>query len=145
MKHKERIQQALDLRMSSKSYSEIAKTMGCSKHTAHNLVMKGLAELEAKTKEKAEQVRQMEVMRVDAIIESLWENRGVPRASEVILKAQERRARLLGLDAPAKVAQTTPDGKDLPPALDLSKLSDEQLATLEAIYAAAAPVQAAVE
>jgi hypothetical protein len=51
----------------------------------------------------------------------------------------ERRAKLLGLDAPIKTAQTTPDGEALPPALDLSKLTDEQLAALDAIYAAGAP------
>jgi hypothetical protein len=38
------------------------------------------------------------------------------------------------LDAPTKLAQTTPDGEQLPPALDLSKLSSEELEQFHALY-----------
>lgn len=38
---------------------------------------------------------------------------GDPRFLATVLECQERRAKLLGLDMPAKVAQTTADGEDL--------------------------------
>jgi hypothetical protein len=46
----------------------------------------------------------------------------------------ERRAKLLGLDASQKVAQTNPAGDETSPALDLSKLTDGELTAMEVLY-----------
>jgi hypothetical protein len=136
---KDKEQRALELRKAGASYAEIGRTMGIPKTNAHRLVMGGLDELVKKLKEDASHVRELELERLDAIVMANWPARASWKNAEVILKAMERRAKLLGLDAPQKVAQTTPDGDALPPALDLSKLTDEQLAALDAIYAAGAP------
>jgi hypothetical protein len=52
----------------------------------------------------------------------------------VILRVMERRAKLLGLDASQKVAQTNPAGDETSPALDLSKLTDGELTAMEVLY-----------
>jgi hypothetical protein len=54
--------------------------------------------------------------------------------ADTLLRIEQRRAALRGLDAPTLVAPTMPDGSAMPPALDLSKLSADQLEALEAIY-----------
>jgi hypothetical protein len=54
--------------------------------------------------------------------------------ADTLLRIEQRRAALRGLDAPTLVAPTMPDGSAMPPALDLSKLSTDQLEALEAIY-----------
>jgi type II secretory pathway component PulF len=61
----------------------------------------------------------------------------------VILKTIERRAKLLGLEAPQKIAQTTPEGNALPTALDLSKLTDAELAEMKRLYEKAGAVATA--
>jgi hypothetical protein len=133
------VQQALNLRTAGASYDAIGKSLRLSKTRAYELVMDGLAELEEKVKDSAINVRTLEVQRLDAIILSHWPTRHLWKSAEILIRVMERRAKLLGLDAPIKTAQTTPDGEALPPALDLSKLTDEQLAALDAIYAAGAP------
>lgn len=145
IRNKEKVQQALDLRKAGCSYAEIARQMQISKSRAHDFVTAGLDELGESIKDTATSVRELELYRLDALILSHWPHRAVWKSAEIILRAQERRAKMLGLDAPTKLAQTTPEGEALPPALDLSKLSDEQLAQLELIYAAAGPVAAESE
>jgi hypothetical protein len=49
---------------------------------------------------------------------------GDTQATAIILKIQERRARLLGLDMPTKIAPTTPDGEA---AYNLPSISDAEL------------------
>ena len=139
IRNREQVQKALDLRKAGATYAEIASTLKLSRTRSYELVKEGLAELGDVLKETANSVRELELGRLDALILIHWPQRKLWRSSEIILRVMERRARLLGLDAPQKVAQTTPDGDSLPPALDLSKLTDEQLAALDAIYAAGAP------
>lgn len=43
-----------------------------------------------------------------------WGQCGDPRYLKIILDCQERRAKLLGMDKPTKVAPTDPDGNELP-------------------------------
>lgn len=72
----------------------------------------------------AEEVRTLEVARLDAMLLALWPQvkQGNQGAIEKALKVEERRAKLLGLDAPAKIAPTDPTGED-----EYSGLSDEEL------------------
>ena len=56
---------------------------------------------------------------------------GDPRYLATVLDCQQRRAKLLGLDAPAKVEASGPGGGPIPLGhLDLSRLSTEELATM---------------
>lgn len=139
IRNQAQVQQALELRTAGASYDAIGKSLKLSKTRAYELVMAGLADMEASIRESAERTRAVELRRCDSLLLSLWPQRANPRVTDSILRIMERRAKLLGLDAPQKVAQTTPDGGPLSPPLDLSKLTDEQLAALDSIYAAGAP------
>lgn len=61
--------------------------------------------LRARMQEPAEDVRRMEIERLDRMLNAMWEkiDEGDEKAITAGLKVMERRARLLGLDAPMKV------------------------------------------
>lgn len=138
IRNRSQMEQALELRKAGASYQAIGDTLGMSKTRAYELVMEGLKELNERVAEGAQEVRRMELERIDGILLALYPQRKNPRVADSILRAMDRRARLMGLDAPVLVAPTTPEGKALPGALDLSKLTTEQLEQLEAIHKAAA-------
>lgn len=67
-----------------------------------------------------------ELDKLDAIEEAAWNEKDFA----TILKAMKRRADLLGLDAPSKIAPTTPDGND-----EYTGLTDtERLERLAALF-----------
>jgi hypothetical protein len=72
--------------------------------------MAAMDELGTITREGATQIKQMELERLNSMHMSLWPQRKNPRVVDSLLRIQERRARLLGLDAPTKTALTDPDG-----------------------------------
>ncbi len=55
---------------------------------------------------------------------------GEPRYLQIALQCVERRARLLGLDAPQKVAQTDSKGADVEPQQDIQAMSEEEIRAL---------------
>jgi hypothetical protein len=63
-------------------------------------------------KPMAEDVKQMQLARLDKMLTAIWKQvtSGNLQSIDRALKLEERRARLLGLDAPAK-ADLTSDGK----------------------------------
>lgn len=122
---------ALELRGSGKKYREIASEMGVSLTTAHELVQEGLAELVDKVAETAEQVRTIELDRLDTLhgvlmtklklqrremVTTDGQKVMVPdpneRTIESLLKVAERRARLMGIDAPTEISG--PSGGPIP-------------------------------
>jgi hypothetical protein len=113
---------ALELRKAGKSYDEIAKELGYrSKSGAHNAVMSALKKT---LQEPANELRKLEVERLDAMLADLWESK--KENTDRILRIMERRAKLLGLDAPTKIAPTDPTGeKTYDPSGILSKLLPE--------------------
>lgn len=113
---------ALDLRGEGKSYAKIAAALGISKTRAHELVLEGLDELIVQSAESAEQVRVLELGRLDDLLDRLVIKLSLQRKSmltadgqrvnvpnpeertvEAILRVMERRAKLLGLDAPQEI------------------------------------------
>lgn len=106
----ERRWEALEHRKRGTSYRDIAKLMGCSLGAAHNYVTDALEELKAKVHESAEQLREIEIQKLDRLEELMKESleqeedpvaRG--KVAAVIVKITESRRKLLGLDAPQKV------------------------------------------
>ena len=135
IRNREHVGQALELRKAGASYQKIGDALGLTRQRAFQLVSEGLGELNATCAQGADDVRRLELERLDAILLSLYPQRGNPRVADTILRTMERRAKLLGLDAPVKIAPTTPDGLALPSGgLDLSRLSLEDLESLEAIH-----------
>jgi hypothetical protein len=94
---------SLDFRRAGRSYREIAQELGVDVHTVHADVGAELAALRDKTAENAEQLRDLELQRADAMMAGLWPQiqAGNPPAVSAGVRVSERRSRLLGLDAPA--------------------------------------------
>jgi hypothetical protein len=92
----------MKLRTSGLPYRQIAQALGVDTHTAWADVAAELASLREKTVERAEELRALELQRFDKMIAGLWPDieAGSPPAVTAAIRVSERRARLLGLDAP---------------------------------------------
>ena len=128
----ERRQQAFEMRKKGLTYAEIGKELGISMQAAHRHVAIYLQALENKTEEDAREIIRLDMERLDDMLQGLYPEaiNGDSAAVDRVLKIMERRAKLLGLDKPAKVAATSPDGKEswIPPANE-----DERVARIAAI------------
>ena len=109
---------ALTLRRRGSTFREIADKLGCSRAMVHKYVAGALREYAAANKEETEVYRALEADRLDALHAAIWPKamNGDMRAVDRVLRIMERRAKLFGLDAPTKVAATTPDGDEQAPA-----------------------------
>lgn len=96
--------EALELRKAGKGFREIAREIGVSLGQAYADVDAALAELEDLKREKAERVLELDLARIDGIIEGHYEaaKTGDEKSANVVLKALERRARLLAMDKDTK-------------------------------------------
>ncbi len=109
----ERKYKAFEFRKSGMSYRDIGKELDISGGQAYQDVMWVLKTIINDHKEDVEQYKQMELERLDEYVKSLdWKkNMGNFKTIEIMLKIQDRRAKLLGLDAPQKTALTDPSGQ----------------------------------
>lgn len=140
----ERDARAVELRRRHLNYRQIARELDLSTSTAYEAVQRGLADTVAETNDE---VRRQELERLDDLAraslrvlskthlvvsqgkvakhpetgEVLVDDAPVLAAIDRLLKIQERRAKLLGLDAPAKVEVLTLDAIDS----EIRKLSAE--------------------
>ncbi len=83
----------------------IAQTLGVSTHTAFTDVRRALRET---LQEPADAVRSMELARLDALLRAVWRRAtgGHLEAIASALRIMERRAVMLGLDAPRRIDVT---------------------------------------
>ena len=119
----EKKRKALELRKAGASYEQIAEMLGYrSKSGAYKAVSLALRDL---LREPADSVRKLELSRLDDMLMGIWPRvrSGDVLAIDRALKLAERRAKLLGLDAPVKVAPTDPSGEK-----EYAGLTDEQRA-----------------
>lgn len=107
----------LELRRQGLGYEAIAKQVGCSVSTANRAVAARLQELRDQAPEDTQAVRDIELQRLDESAAALHSKvlAGDPRATDVYLRVMERRARLLGLDAPVRSELTGAEGAPLIP------------------------------
>ncbi len=100
----ENTKRAYDLRRAGISYREIAQTLGVSLDTAFHYVNDVLVETATLTTNLREEVRQLEIERLDSMLSGIWAraSAGNERSVETVLKIMDRRSRLLGLDAPQR-------------------------------------------
>lgn len=94
---------ALQLRKAGATYDQIAQQVGYeNRGNAYRAVMQELKEL---PKDDAAEVLTLEVERLDQLLVALWPKamKGDVRSAETVIRLMERRAKLLGLDAPAAV------------------------------------------
>jgi hypothetical protein len=100
----------LDLRIRGLSYREIAKDIGISAAGVHKAVRRALAKVQGRLNESATAVLTLECERLDLMLQVVLDKalRGDLTAVAPALKIMERRARLLGLDAPTQVVSLMP-------------------------------------
>lgn len=117
--------QALELRRMGKGFAEIAAALGIGKSQAHRLVVAGMADAREQVAAQADDLRTEEVSRLDGMLAGLWPSarKGGVAAVDRVLKIMERRARLLGLDAPVKLAHG--GDKGAPPIQSVGMTADE--------------------
>ena len=110
----EKEERALDLRRAGASYRDICKALGVSVATAHKLVARGMKRLIARCEEKAEDIKSMELDRLDKLSLAVWPQamKGHLQAVDRMLKIMDQRAKLLGAYAPTKIASTNPEGTE---------------------------------
>ncbi len=126
---------ALRLRIEGRTFREIAVILKADVSTICRDIQRCLRDILQDNADAAETLRALEVERLDALHASIWPAAvgGNLAAIDRVLSIMQRRARLCGLDAPAKVAQTTADGADVP-----NPFFDMDSATLAATLAAMA-------
>ena len=98
----ERRKRALDLRLAGLSFRAIAKAEGVSHATIISDIKEALADI---PRSSAEELRQVESARLDQLQRAIWGDalKGDLGAVDKAVKIIDRRARLLGLDAPQQV------------------------------------------
>lgn len=97
----ERRRRALELRKAGYGYQEIADQLGISNPgNAYRIVQNAL---KATYREPADEVRKLELERLDRLMRAIWEQaiEGDGDSIDRILRLMSRRARLLGLDLSA--------------------------------------------
>lgn len=119
---KDRERECLSLRKAGATYDQIAERVGITREGARGAVARALAALSDVCTEEAKEVRQLELDRLDAMLLGLWQraSKGEVAAIDRVLRIQERRSRLLGLDAPANqtiASDTAVDTVDFIPAI----------------------------
>lgn len=145
-------EEVLEMRIACKSFAAIAMAKGIAADTAREMVERRLRKSIGRGDRKAELAREMEVQRCDAIIASFWDRAtdpemakvdvpantesgvreydGQDKAADRLLKAMDRKAKLLGLDAPSTIRVSFVDDPEFPAFIDLviSALRDEPAA-----------------
>lgn len=89
------------MRLAGASYQQIADQFGIDVSNAYRTIERALKETR---QQPADEVRKMELERLDRIMLAHWKRalEGDPKSSATVMSIMERRARMLGLDAPVK-------------------------------------------
>ena len=97
--------EALKLRAHGYTFRAIAQEMKCNVHTAHSLVQDAFAAERKGISEAKADLVELELLRCDTYLKAISEKiqDGDVQAVNAALKVADRRARLLGLDAPSKL------------------------------------------
>jgi hypothetical protein len=105
----ERRRRAVTLRKQGLSYQAIANELGMAKSSVHSAVAKAMQAFEKEIADEAILLATLELDRLDSLQAALWEKAMAGKLGAVgkVLKIMERRAKLLGLDGPTKVAPTS--------------------------------------
>lgn len=93
---------ALRLRTEGFTFEQIGPAVGWSKTVAHRKVNEALTAAARASEADAEQLKALELSRLDALQRSLWPQRETPRAVDSILRVMQHRDRLLGLAVPVE-------------------------------------------
>ena len=119
------------MRVSGYSFRKIAAELGIREAQAHRDVMAVLARITERTNESVDEYIELELTRLDAILQSMSGKmaEGDQSAAAIFLKACESRRKLLGLDK-----QRENDFKAL--VAEMGKLSNAELLALAGVHTA---------
>lgn len=97
----ERRRRVLQWRLAGVSFEHIGQQLGCSRQRAHQLYTDALAAI---TREPADEALKADLERLDLLWRAALEHAlaGSARWAEVGLRVLERRARIIGYDAPTR-------------------------------------------
>lgn len=103
----EKRKQALQLALAGVDYQTIADTVGYNSRQAAHKAVKSAIDMTIKP--MAEDVKQMQLARLDKMLTAIWSQvtKGNLSAIDRAIKLEERRARLMGADAPTKTDVTS--------------------------------------
>ena len=107
----ERRLKAFEMRKAGASFYQIGTALDVSHAQAHRDVTTVIKDLNAKSRHLADQHRRVELERLDHMWLSIWKDAVNPRLLVIVrlplldrlLKIMERRAKLMGLDAPQEI------------------------------------------
>ncbi len=105
----ERRAKALEARKAGFTYQAIGDSLGITQQAAHKTVMVALGVINDKIAEAAEEVRTIELERIDALFKVMYARalRGDYGATDRCIRLMDRRAKYLGLDAPKSIDITS--------------------------------------
>lgn len=97
---RERDRRALEMRMQGLTFSAIGVELGVTRQAAEQAVRRSLEETKAAIAERADELRAIEMERLEKITEVLWPRvlEGDLRAIDRVLRTRESFRRLTGLD-----------------------------------------------
>lgn len=125
-----------EMRKGGATFEKIGAALGVSTQRAHQLFERKLLEVRTQTSQNAEQLRALEMQRLDDLQSFLWDKakKGNATAIDRVLKIMERRAKLEGLDAPQRIGLG--GDPDAPPikqeTRNAHEFTDDELATIAA-------------
>lgn len=110
---------AVEMRTRGHTYAQISDALKMSQSAVHKAVSTYLRQTREIAVEHAEEIRRIELDRIDRMLASVspQAESGDIAAIGICLKLQERRSKLLGLDAPASSAVTLQAASDTVQAL----------------------------
>jgi len=111
-----RDQKALEMRRAGKDYDSIAKALEYfDRSHARKVIMRLLKADREKLAETADEVRELELQRIDKMFEVAYAKAldGHLLSIDRALRLMERRASMLGLDAPKRQEISGPDGSPI--------------------------------
>ena len=124
--------EAVRLRKLGYRYKDIAARMGVSMPTAYKYVMRALERQIAELNEATDEVRELELLRLDDLLQKILTRMDVEddtdvftRAADRVLKIMDRRSKYLGLDAPARQEIATKFTTEN--SVDISQMTPEQI------------------
>lgn len=117
-------EKALQLRRSGLSFERIGAAIGVTRQAAHQMVKVSMEHARSQISASADELRAEEVSRLDGMLEAVWKKaiKGDVQAIDRVLKIGERRAKLLGLDAPVRTALQG-GGDDAPPIVSEARVT----------------------
>jgi DNA-binding CsgD family transcriptional regulator len=103
-------ERCLALRLEGLTHREIASRLGIAPSTAYKRVSHALQAVNERNAAEAERLRALELLRLDALQDAIWEKalEGEAQSLTRVLAIMERRAKLLGLDAPTSAKRELP-------------------------------------